>query len=92
MAMLGSVLSLVAGLAMLVFMIQILIAAFKTSVGWGLASLFIPFAVFVYVFKHWEGTKTPFVRWAISFVVAIVGGALSVFGAISAAGGGGAIQ
>ena len=86
MAMLGSVLSGLAGLAMLVFMIQILIAAFKTSVGWGLASLLIPLAIFVYVFKHWDATKTPFIRWAISFVVMLVGTAISVFGVMSTAG------
>ena len=86
MAMLGTALTALASLAMLVFMIQILIAAFKTSVGWGLASLFIPFAIFVYVAKHWDATKTPFTRWAIALVVAVVGGGLSVFGAISSSG------
>ena len=85
MAMLGTALSALAGIAMLVFGIQILITAFKTSVGWGLASLFIPFVVLVFVAKHWEATKTPFLRSLIAFAVALVGTGISVFGAMSGA-------
>ena len=86
MAMFGTVLSALASLAMLVFGIQILIAAFKTSAGWGLASLLLPFAMFVFVAKHWQATKTPFLRSVIAFVVVLVGTGVSVFGAMSAAG------
>jgi hypothetical protein len=82
MAMFGTVLSALASLAMLVFGIQILIAAFKTSAGWGLASLLLPFAVLVYVAKHWEQTKTPFLRSVIALVVVMVGVGLSVAGAV----------
>lgn len=49
MAIAGLILVVVAGIAMLVFGLQILIQAFKTSLGWGLASLFIPLAVLVFV-------------------------------------------
>ena len=86
MAMFGTILSALAGLAMLVFGIQILIAAFKTSTGWGVASLLLPFAVFVYIAKHWEQTKTPFLRSLMAFAVAIVGTGVSVFGAMRGAG------
>jgi F0F1-type ATP synthase assembly protein I len=85
MAMIGTVLSGLASLAMLVFGIQILIAAFKTSAGWGLASLLLPFAVFVFVAKHWEQTRTPFLRSLIAFAIVLVGTGLSVYGAISSA-------
>ena len=85
MAMLGTALSALAGIAMLVFGIQILITAFKTSIGWGLASLLLPFAVLVFVAKNWEATKTPFLRSLIAFAVALVGGGISVFGAMSGA-------
>ena len=85
MAMLGTVLSALASLAMLVFGIQILIAAFKTSAGWGLASLLLPFAVFVFVAKHWEQTRTPFLRSLIAFAIVLVGTGISVFGALSGA-------
>ena len=86
MAMFGTVLSGLASLAMLVFGIQILIAAFKTSAGWGLASLLLPFAVFVFVAKHWEQTRTPFLRSLGAFAVVVAGSAVSVFGAMSSAG------
>ena len=85
MAMLGTALSALAGIGMLIFGIQILITAFKTSIGWGLASLFIPLAVLVFVAKHWEATKTPFIRSLIAFAVALVGTGISVFGAMSSA-------
>jgi uncharacterized membrane protein len=78
-------LSLLGGLAMLVFSIQILILAFKTSTAWGLISLFIPFGILVYVAKHWAATKTPFLRSVAAFVVAMIGSAISVFGAVSSA-------
>lgn len=86
MAMVGMALSVLSGIAMLVFGIQILITAFKTSTGWGLASLLLPFAILVFVIKHWEATKTPFLRWLIAFFVAMVGSGISFYGAISAAG------
>ncbi|MCB1009388.1 MAG: hypothetical protein KDB94_10905 [Acidobacteria bacterium] len=87
MGTLGMILSFVGGIGMLIFGILILIQAFKTSIGWGLASLLIPFVVFVYVAKNWEATKTNFLRWAASFVVWGIGFAISAMGAFSAAGG-----
>jgi len=83
--MLGTALSVLAGIGMLIFGIQILITAFKTSIGWGLASLLIPFVILVFVAKHWQETKTPFLRSLMAFVVALVGTAISVFGAMSGA-------
>lgn len=84
MGMLGMALSVLASLAMLVFGIQILITAFKTSTGWGLISLLVPLGVFVFIAKHWEATKTPFLRSVMAFVVALVGSGLSMYGAMSA--------
>jgi hypothetical protein len=82
--MLGMVLSVVGSIAALVFSIQILITAFKTSVGWGVASLLIPFAILVFIAKHWEATKTPFLRSLAAMVVAVIGTGLSAYGAVSA--------
>ena len=82
MGMLGTVLGAVGAIGSLVFMIQILILAFKKSVGWGLASLFIPFVVFVFIAQNWPACKTPFFRWLICFVVMMIGyalGAASMF-------------
>ena len=84
MAILGTIITVIGGIAMLIFGIQILIIAFKTHIGWGLASLFIPLVAFVFVFMHWQETKTPFLRWLIGLGVTIVGG---VIGALGAGGG-----
>ena len=59
MATLGTVLGAVGAIGGLVFMIQILILAFKKSVGWGLASLFIPFVIFVFIAQNWPACKIP---------------------------------
>jgi uncharacterized membrane protein len=83
MGIVGTVLAVLSGLAMFVFAVQILIMAFKTSVGWGLASLFIPFAVLVFVIKHWEEAKTPALRWLACLPVQIIAVALITYGAMS---------
>jgi hypothetical protein len=84
-AMLGMGLSAIGSIAMLVFGIQILITAFKASVGWGIASLLIPFVIFVFVAKNWAATKTPFLRSLMALGVVVLGSALSMFGAMSGA-------
>ena len=84
MATVGTIFTFVGSIGMLVFAILILIQAFKTSIGWGLASLFIPLVIFVYVAKNWQATKTPFLRWAACFGVAVIGGAIGLFGTYSA--------
>ena len=86
MGILGTLLAIVGGVGMLIFGIQILVLAFKKSLGWGLASLLIPFVVFVFVAQNWEACKTPFLRWAMCLPVWLVGFALSTFGALSSAG------
>jgi len=80
MATLGWIITLVGAIGALVFWIQILIVAFKTHIGWGLASLFIPFVGLVFVAMHWQETKTPFLRGLICVVVQIVGMVISGFG------------
>lgn len=85
MGTLGMILSVVGYIGALVFTIQILIMAFKTSLGWGLASLLLPFAILVYVAKNWPACKTPFLRALACTVVAVIGSGLSVYGAMSGA-------
>ena len=74
------------GVLLLVFAIQILILAFKTSVGWGVGTLllFVPVGL-IYVAKNWAACKTPFLRWLISLVVMMIGFAVSFYGAFSGA-------
>ena len=40
--------------------IWLIVRAFGVSVGWGLACLFIPFAQLVFLFRHWEEGRKPF--------------------------------
>ena len=85
MAMLGMALSVLGSIGMLIFAVQILITAFKTSLVWGLCSLLIPFVIFVFIAKNWAATKTPFLRWLMAFAVSVVGAAVSMFGAMGSA-------
>ena len=83
MGTLGTILTVVGGIGSLIFGIQILILAFKTSTGWGLASLLIPFAIFVYAAKNWATCKTPTLRWLACLVVIGIGSALSAYAIFS---------
>ena len=51
----------------------IIVRAFKVSVGWGLAVMFLPFAGLFFIIKNWEDTKTP-------FLVGLGGGVLMLIG------------
>lgn len=88
-SILGTLLAIVGGIGMLIFSIQILILAFKKSLGWGLASLLIPFVIFVFIFQNWAACRTPFLRMLACVPVWAIGAALMGFGAFSAAGTGG---
>ena len=55
--------------------IWLLVKAFQTSVGWGLAVFFLPFANIVFAVKHWEVAKKP-------FLLSLAGAALIVLGMI----------
>jgi hypothetical protein len=68
---LGFVVNAIAG-------VVILIKAFKVSVGWGLAVMFLPFAALFFVIKNWDDTKTP-------FLVGIGGGVLMFLGIFATA-------
>jgi hypothetical protein len=85
MAIAGLVLVGLSGLAMLVFGLQILVRAFKTSLGWGLATLLIPFAGLVFIFKNWALTKRPALGalacvplYGIGFGLIALGGGMTV--------------
>jgi hypothetical protein len=40
--------------------IWLLVIAFRTHVGWGLAFMFIPFAGIAFVVMHWSKARKPF--------------------------------
>ncbi len=82
MGTLGSIIMFIGIIGGLIFWIQILIVAFQTHIGWGLASLLIPFVGLVFVFMHWQKTKTPFLRALICVAVQIVGMVMAGMGAM----------
>lgn len=47
-------------LASFVFFISLVIKAFRAGTGWGLAVLFLPFAVVVFAIKYWDEARKPF--------------------------------
>jgi hypothetical protein len=54
----------------------ILVKAFKASVGWGLAVLFIPFASLIFVFNNWQDCKNPFLGGIAGAVLIFLGAIL----------------
>lgn len=76
MQILGLVLLGVGGLTAFVGGIWLLVVAFKQSVLWGLLSLFVPFAVFVFIFKYWDKAKQPFLVDLGGVVLVIIGMAM----------------
>jgi hypothetical protein len=59
---LGGILSFVGG-------IWLLVAAFQTSVWWGLGSLLVPFVSLIFVIMNWQVAKKPFLISVVGTVV-----------------------
>lgn len=73
MAIIGGILLLAAFLVSLIYGIQILIIAFRTSVLWGIGSLLFGIVGLIFVCMHWEETKSPFLRSLLAIPLAIAG-------------------
>jgi hypothetical protein len=71
MHILGILLVVIGAIIGLIFGIQLLILAFRTSILWGLGYLLVPFVALIFVIVHWQEAKTPFLRCllAIPFYV-----------------------
>ena len=70
----GSILIFIGAIIGLIFGIQILILAFKESLGWGLGSLIISFPVMlIFVIMHWEKAKSPFLKSLIAIPFYVIG-------------------
>ena len=83
MAAIGMILMLVGGIASLVGAVNILIVAFRESVGQGLCNLLLgPYALY-YVFTRWEACKKGFLLNVGGGVAVVLG---MVLGAAGAAG------
>jgi len=75
------VLAMLLLLASSIFGIWMLVLSFRTSVMWGLAVLFLPFAVVVFAIVHWQECKKPFL-WYMGTSVA---GFMLIFMTVGAA-------
>jgi len=69
----GGVLGVVGLLLLFLTHIWLLIRIFEQSVGWGLASLFIPAACYIAIGKFWEKTKRSFVGQMVCVGIFFVG-------------------
>ena len=68
---LGIIISVVGG-------IWFLVAAFKVSIGWGIACLFLPFVQLIFLFVHWKEARKPFAVGVLSMGVLFVAAFLMV--------------
>ncbi|MDQ6802016.1 MAG: hypothetical protein M3041_14410 [Acidobacteriota bacterium] len=51
----------------------VVVMAFRESLGWGLAVIFIPFAYIVFVVQHWQETKKAFLTGVVGTLVIMAG-------------------
>lgn len=69
----GAFLLLVGILANFACGVWIIVLAFRVSVGWGLAVIFLPFASLVFIFNNWKECKAPFLGSLASAVILLMG-------------------
>jgi uncharacterized membrane protein len=73
MEILGYGLIIIGAVISLIFGIQLLVLAFRTSILWGLGYLFVPFVALIFIVVHWDEAKTPFLRSLLAIPFCIVG-------------------
>ena len=69
----GIILILIGFIIGLIFVLQILILAFKESRVWFIGSLIIPFVMLIFVIMHWEKAKSPFLKGLIAIPFYVIG-------------------
>ena len=63
----------VAGLLIFVFGgLWFLVAAFRESIWWGLACLFIPIVQLFFLIVHWQSARRPFAYQVFGFVLIVI--------------------
>ena len=63
--------------------IGLLIAAFKTSIIWGLACLLVSPVSIIYLILHWSEAKNPFFLQLAGLVIILLSGFIGAEGAIT---------
>lgn len=66
-----------AALVMVIGSLMVIVAAFRQSVLWGLAYLFVPFAALVFIIKYWAESKAGFLTSMAGFI-AVIGAIFAV--------------
>tara|TARA_R110000850_G_scaffold249163_3_gene374063 strand:+ start:612 stop:893 length:282 start_codon:yes stop_codon:yes gene_type:complete len=76
MAVIGSILSGVGGIASIVIWIMTIVKAFKAKdTLWGVLSIFLPICGLIWLFM--KGHKQLGIYWIVAIVVCIIGGVIS---------------
>ena len=73
MSLVSTLILIAAGLVYLIYTIKILVLAFKSSVWWGLGSIFIPFCIYLYVALNWPATKRAVLLSLLIIPLTIIG-------------------
>ena len=81
MAFLGPLLLAIGAIIAIVFGLQLLFVAFRTSILWGLGYLFVPFVSLIFVIVHWDDAKKPFLRGLLAIPFILLGAMVSQPGA-----------
>ncbi len=61
------------GVLALVATVILVVQAFRVHVGWGLASLFIPGAIFLFAVVHFRRARGTVLLWAIGLLASAAG-------------------
>ena len=72
--------NLIALLGIVIFAIGgflFLVAAFRESILWGLACLFLPIVPLFFLIVHWQNARKPFFIQLAGFAVVVVGAVLN---------------
>lgn len=73
MEIVGLILITIGAIIALIYGIQLIILAFKTSIPWGLGYIFVPFVSLIFIIMHWEDAKRPFLKGLICIPFYLIG-------------------
>jgi len=72
----------IGGLIGFVAWVWLVVTAFRTGVGWGLAILLLSWTwvpVIIFAVRHWQATKRPILLWGLGFSFSLVAYLIAVF-------------
>ena len=69
----GALLIIISIIISIYYGIILIVRAFQAGILWGLGYLFVPFVALIFVFTHWEETKSPFLKGLIALPLVFIG-------------------